>query len=45
MDWDKVSLDKRFKKTMAITHCNEFADIYKKADYESNNPFSVFKRG
>ena len=44
-DWERIALDQRFKKTMAITHCNEFADLYQKADYESNNPFSVFKRG
>lgn len=43
-DWHLVASDKRFKQTMAITHCNEFEDIYKKAEYFSNNPFIVLNR-
>ena len=44
-DWDLVAADSRFKKAMAITHCNEFEDLYKKAEYFSNNPFTVLHRG
>ena len=44
-DWLLVADDKRFKQAMAITHCNEFEDIYKKAKYFSNNPFTVLNRG
>lgn len=43
-DWNIVSTDKRFIKTMALTHCNEFEDIYKQSDYVSYNPFSVLRR-
>ena len=43
-DWSLVQFDPRFKKEMAITHCNEFEDIYKKAKYFSNNPYSVIDR-
>lgn len=43
-DWLLVADDKRFKQAMAITHCNEFGDIYKKAKYFSNNPFTVLNR-
>lgn len=41
-DWSIVENDKRFVKSMAITHCNEFPDV-KKEDYMSNNPYSVMK--
>lgn len=44
LDWKLVNNDSRFKKTMAITHCNEFEDLYQKAEYFSNNPFTVIKR-
>lgn len=43
-DWSIVENDRRFKKTMAITHCNEFKDIYQQAEYYSDNPFGVIKR-
>lgn len=44
-DWSIVDADCRFKKTMAVTHCNEFEDTYKTAEYMSRNPYSVIKRG
>jgi len=43
-DWNLVSNDNRYSKTMAITHCNEFPDIYQKAEYFSNDPFKIIKR-
>ena len=43
-DFDQVKADKRFKKTMAITHCNEFPDEIKNAEYVSYNPYSIIKR-
>lgn len=43
-DWTAVKDDSRFKKTMAITHCNEFEDLYKEADYVSYNPYSLLRR-
>ena len=43
-DWTAVKDDSRFKKTMMVTHCNEFKDMYEKADYVSYNPYSVLKR-
>ena len=43
-DWALVEHDKRFKKEMAITHCNEFEDLYQKAKYCSFNPFTVLNR-
>lgn len=43
-DWNTVRADSRFKRTMAITHCNEFPDLYQKAEYYSNNPFTIVKR-
>lgn len=43
-DWDAVKNDNRFKKSMAITHCNEFKDSYINADYVSYNPYSILKR-
>lgn len=43
-DWSLVASDNRFKKTMAITHCNEFPDLYQKAEYTSDSPFFVKKR-
>lgn len=43
-DWDVVKNDNRFKKSMAITHCNEFEDLYQNANYVSYNPYSILKR-
>jgi len=43
-DWAIAEADNRFKKSMAITHCNEFADLYQQAEYFSNNPYNVIKR-
>lgn len=43
-DWALVENDFRFKKEMAITHCNEFEDLYQKAKYCSFNPFTVLNR-
>lgn len=42
-DWKLVSADKRFVKSMALTHCNEFEDIYKQSNYMSYNPYNVIK--
>jgi len=43
-DWDFVKNDNRFKKSMVITHCNEFEDLYQNANYVSYNPYSILKR-
>ena len=43
-DWRLVKGDKRFTKEMAITHCNEFEDLFKKAKYYSDSPYEVRKR-
>lgn len=43
-DWDVVKNDNRFKKSMVITHCNEFEDLYQNANYVSYNPYSILKR-
>lgn len=43
-DWTLVENDKRFIKSMAITHCNEFPDLYQQAKYYSDNPFGVKER-
>ena len=43
-DWSLVDGDRRFTKEMAITHCNEFEDLYKKAKYVSYTPYSVIER-
>ena len=40
-DWFLVANDKRFKRAMAITHCNEFPDLIQQAKYISYNPYSV----
>lgn len=41
-DWDLVSGDARFKKEIAVTHCNEFkTDLITK--YCSYNPYSVLR--
>ena len=42
-DWALVSADKRFVKSMALTHCNEFEDTYKQSNYMSYNPYNVIK--
>lgn len=43
-DWNIINGDSRFCKTLAITHCNEFPDLQLKAEYISNNPYSLLKR-
>jgi hypothetical protein len=43
-DWTLVKNDKRFYKTLAVTHCNEFPDLNKDSTYISNNPFIVNKK-
>ena len=43
-DWSIVKDNSRFRKTMAITHCNEYEDTNKVAEYTSNNPYCVIKR-
>lgn len=43
-DFAPVVNDSRFRKTMAVTHCNEFPDLQLKAEYISNNPYSLLKR-
>ena len=43
-DWDVVKNDNRFRKSMVITHCNEFEDLYQNANYVSYNPYSILKR-
>ena len=43
-DWALVKNDKRFYKTLAVTHCNEFPDLNKDSTYISNNPFIVNKK-
>ena len=43
-DWSLVKDDKRFKKTMAVTHCNEFPDESQTAKYYSDSPFYVKER-
>ena len=42
-DWSLVSADKRFVKSMALTHCNEFEDTYRQSNYMSYNPYNVIK--
>ena len=43
-DWVIVKDNPRFKKTMAITHCNEYKDESKTAEYMSDSPYRVTKR-
>jgi len=43
-DWNLAAGLSNFKKTMAVTHCNEFEDLYQKANYVSYNPYSILKR-
>lgn len=42
-DFRLVSKDSRFTQSLAVTHCNEFENIFNNAAYISNNPFSVLK--
>ena len=42
-DWNIVEKDKRFTKSLVITHCNEFPDNYKDANYVSYNPYSIIR--
>lgn len=43
-DWNIIKADKRFNKTIAITHCNEFPDFDNTiANYISYNPYSVLE--
>lgn len=43
-DWNTIKTDKRFNKTIAITHCNEFPDFDNTiANYISYNPYSVLR--
>ena len=40
----KIKADKKFNKTIAITHCNEFPDFDNTiANYISYNPYSVLR--
>lgn len=43
-DFSIAGEDKRFKKTMAITHTNEFDCGNDSSEYYSDNPFGVIKR-
>lgn len=43
-DFSIVATDNHFKKSLAVTHCNEFPNFEKDATYESNNPYSVLHR-
>lgn len=40
-DWSIVGKDNRFKKSIAVTHCNEFENTYGDSKYVSSSKFSV----
>lgn len=40
-DWAFAKNNPLFKKSMAITHCNEFNDVRDNSKYFSNNPYNV----
>ena len=42
-DWNIIGNDKRFNKSLAITHCNEFQCDYSDANYVSYNPYSLLR--
>ena len=43
-DFAKTGGDKRFTKSMVVTHCNEFPDEKQEAKYYSDNPFGMEER-